>query len=72
MSRPSVLARSVADARRILEAAGVPVLCIEQTAPPGGAPTGPPRVVRERSTPEGVCLVTAASIPRPEGTDSHD
>ena len=72
MSHPCVLARRLDDAQRILDTAGVRVLGVERTAPPRGAPSGPPRVVRQRSTSEGVHLVTAASIPAAEGEDRHD
>jgi hypothetical protein len=71
MSRPSVLGRCLTEARQLLEAAGVPVTGVAQTKPPGGAPPGPLRVVQERSTSEGVFLVTAASVELAEGEDDH-
>jgi hypothetical protein len=72
MSIPSVLARPLSEARQMLESAGVTLLGVEQTAPPGGAPAGPLRVVRQRPAADGVCLVAAASVPLTEGKDSHE
>jgi hypothetical protein len=72
MSVPCVLARTLAEARRILQSQGVPVLAIEETAPPHGRPAGPLRVVRQRVTGEGVQLVAAASVPLAEGRDCHE
>ena len=62
MKTPSVIARTATEARAILEAAGVKVAGVVETEPPKGAPGGPQRVVRERVTPDGVELVTAASV----------
>jgi len=52
----------------LLEDAGVQVASVVETAPPGQPPAGPMRVVRERTTDEGVHLVVAASIVL-EGSD---
>jgi hypothetical protein len=70
--RPSVVARPLTEARLLLEEAGVQVLSIVETAPPGGLPKGPMRVVRERWTAEGVHLVAAASIVLPGSDHGHD
>jgi len=71
MKAPSVVARPVAEARLLLEEAGVRVASISETAPPGGSPAGPMRVVQERQTEEGVHLVTAASIVLAESYDTN-
>jgi hypothetical protein len=71
MSTPCVLARTLAEARCILESQGVPLLTIEETSPPRGRPAGPLRVVRQRATGEGVYLVAAASVSLAEGKDCH-
>ena len=63
MKAPSVIARHLPEARAILEAAGAKVSGVAETRSPKGAPEGPLRVVRERVTPEGVGLVTTASVP---------
>jgi hypothetical protein len=72
MRTPSLLARPLPEARRLLEAAGVPLVEVKHTAPPRGAPSGPMRVVRQRSASDGVYLVAAASVSLAEGEDSHD
>jgi len=73
MSRPSVIARTLTEARQMLEAAGVQAIAVTYTSPPSGrVPAGPERVVRERMTLEGVELLVAASVPPPEGKDCHD
>jgi hypothetical protein len=63
MKAPSVIARPLPEARAILEAAGAKVAAVAETRSPRGAPEGPLRVVRQRVTPEGVELVTTASVP---------
>ena len=63
MKEPSVIARPLPEARAVLEAAGVKVVAVVETRSPKGAPEGPLRVVRQRATPEGVELVTTASVP---------
>ena len=63
MKAPSVIARPLPEARAILEAAGAKVAAVVETRSPKGAPGGPLRVVRQRVTPEGVELVTTASVP---------
>jgi len=61
MSRPSVIALPLAEARRVLEEAGVTVAEITLTSPPGGDLKGPLRVVRERCSAKGVHLIVAAA-----------
>ena len=67
----SVIARSLPDARLLLEEAGVRVISITETAPPAGPLPGPMRVVRERRTEEGMHLVAAASIVLGEPDDRN-
>lgn len=62
MKRPSVIARPLEEARRLLEEAGARAVEVVETGPPRGGPTGALRVVRERWTGEGVHLVVAASV----------
>jgi hypothetical protein len=45
---------------------------VNQTSPPRAAPAGPLRVVRQRTTPAGVELVLAASVPLAEGKNSDE
>jgi len=68
---PSVIARPLAEARLLLDDVGVQVVSIVDTAPPGRTPVGPMRVVRERTTDEGVYLVTAASIVLADSDDRN-
>jgi len=63
MKAPWVIARPLSEARAILEAAGAKVTAVAETRSPKGAPAGPLRVVRQRVSPEGVELVTTASVP---------
>ncbi len=73
MTSPCVVGRKLAEAQQLLAAAGVPVLAVTETAPPRARrPQGPPRVVRQRTGPEGVSLVVAASIPLPEKKRDSD
>jgi hypothetical protein len=73
MSRPSVIARPLAEARRILEATGAHEIAVKYTSPPSKPPpAGPQRVLRERVTSEGIELVVAACVPSPEGKTSDD
>ena len=72
MSSPSVIALSICEAREVLEKAGVGVAATIQTGPPGGPPSGPLRVVRERSAGEGVELVVAASVTLSGEEDNDD
>ena len=66
MTSPCVLGRRLAEARQLLEAAGIAVVEVTETAPPRGeALTGPPRVLRQREVEGGVSLVVAASVPPP-------
>jgi hypothetical protein len=72
MSAGSVIGRDLSDAQRILQQAGVSAVGVARTAPPGRAPAGPLRVVRQRTTAEGVQLVAAASVPLSGEGDRHD
>lgn len=81
MSVRSVIALSLAEAKEMLERAGVAVVEVAETSSPGlapasggraqGRPRGPLRVVRERYSAEGAHLVVAAAVPLPaeEGSD---
>jgi hypothetical protein len=69
MKAPSVIGRLLPDALEILEQSGIRVIETTRTSAPRGAPSGPLRVVRERSRPEGIELVVAASLPPPEKRD---
>jgi hypothetical protein len=62
-----VLGLPLAEAERVMAETGVRVVEVTRTAPPGGGPDGPLRVVRERWSAEGVHLVVAATVPMPEG-----
>ena len=66
MNGTSVLGLPLAEAERVMAEAGVRVVEVTRTAPPGGAPEGPLRVVRERRSAEGMHLVVAAAVPMPE------
>jgi hypothetical protein len=70
MRAPSVIARELSEARRILEEAGAAGAATRRTAPPGEAPSGPLRVVGQRETAEGVELVVAASVTLSGGKDN--
>ena len=70
MKAPSVIARELSEARRMLEDAGVTAAATTRTAPPGEAPSGPLRVVGQRETAEGVELVGAASVSLSGGKDN--
>ena len=72
MSIPCVVARPLSEAKRVLEAAGILKATVAQTSPPQGAPAGPLRVVRQRSTSDGVELVVVGSVPLPERKDRDD
>lgn len=63
MSIPCVVARPLAQARRMLEEAGVTVAAVKETAPPRGAPSGPLRVLRQRETDAGLELTAGRSTP---------
>jgi hypothetical protein len=65
-SLPSVLARPLAEAERVLREAGVGAVEVRTTSPAGAPrPAGPWRVVRQRGERWGVQLVVAASVPPP-------
>jgi hypothetical protein len=72
MSAPSVIARPLEGAERLLGAAGVVAVGVERTQPPRGGPAGPLRVIRQRETSDGVELVVSPSLPLPERERSHD
>ena len=73
MSRPCVLGQPLEEAMRRLAEAGVTEIEVAETAPPRARkPAGPRRVVRQRTTAQGVSLVVAATVPSPQGEDSHD
>lgn len=72
MTIPSVIALSLPEARRCLEGAGVEVVGLVETAPPGRRPSGPLRVVGQRIGEKGVELVVAASVALSEERDNHD
>ncbi len=65
-SLPSVLARELSEAERVLWEAGAQTIEVRVTSPPRvPRPTGPWRVVRQRSKGRDVQLVVAASVPPP-------
>jgi hypothetical protein len=69
---PCVLGCRLEEAQRLLEAAGLAVIQVTETAPPrGNTLAGPPRVLRQTAVEGGVSLVVAASVPPPvpEGND---
>jgi hypothetical protein len=70
MKTPLVIARELSEARRVLAEAEVAVTATTRTGPPGEAPSGPLRVVRQRETAEGVELVVAASVALSGGEDN--
>jgi hypothetical protein len=73
VSLPRVLGQTREEAERRLSAAGVTEIEVTRTAPPRGPHlVGPPRVVRQRGSGAGVSLVVAATVPPPQGDDSHD
>lgn len=72
MSVPCVVGRQLPEAEAILGAAGLHAAFVKETRSPKAAPGGPLRVVRQRSLPGGIELVTAASIPLVERKDCHD
>ncbi len=72
MIAPCVIARPLETAERLLREAGVSSVEIKQTRPPKGGPSGPCRVIRQRATPSGIELVTAASALLAEREAPHD
>ncbi len=62
MSRLLAIGRTLAEAERLLAGAGVELLGVEVTRPPGDAPTGPLRVIRERWEEGGIRLLVAPSV----------
>ncbi len=58
---------------RLLAAADVTEVEVTETAPPRSRQlAGPRRVVRQRDIAQGVSLVVTATVPSPQGEDSHD
>ncbi len=53
-----MLGRSLEEARAVLETAGYRVEVTETRTPRSATLTGPLRVIRQRSTPEGVVYLT--------------
>jgi len=72
MNVPTVVALRLDDAEAILREQGVSALEVKQTRPPGSTPGGPLRVLRQRTPPDGVELVVAASIPLLETEKNHE
>ena len=73
MNRPCVLGLPREEAERRLAEAGVAKVEVTETASPKARQlAGPRRVVRQRSTAEGVSLIVAATVPSLQGEDSHD
>ena len=70
MKTPLVIARELSEASRVLAEAEVAVAGTTRTGPPGEAPSGPLRVVRQGETAEGVELVVAASVALSGGEDN--
>jgi len=71
MRIPSLIGRDLSEAQARLGEIGLQVN-ISHTSPPGGAPRGPLRVVRQRLLGEGVEVVAAASIALSEGEDVRE
>jgi hypothetical protein len=65
MKRPSLIALPLPEATRALGQAGIGLVEVIHTAPPGGRPGGPERVVRERYSAEGAQLTVADTIRGP-------
>ena len=72
MSVPSVIARPLGAAERLLGDAGVVAVRVDRAHPPRGGPAGPLRVIRQRETRDGIELVVSPSVPLPEKEESHD
>ena len=72
MSAPSVIARPLEAAERLLGDAGVAAVRVRRTQPPRGGPSGPLRVIRQRETRDGIELVVSPSVPLPQREKSHD
>ncbi|MBN1459213.1 MAG: hypothetical protein JXA57_06740 [Armatimonadetes bacterium] len=68
---PTVVALLLDQAEAVLQQQGVAVASVKQTHPPEPIPVGPLRVIRQRTSPEGVELVAAASIPLLETEKNH-
>lgn len=71
MNTPTVIALQLDQAEAVLQQHGVTIASVKQTRPPGPTPVGPLRVIRRRTSPAGVELVVAASVPLLETEKSH-
>jgi hypothetical protein len=71
MTAPSVVALRLDEAEAVFQRQGVAIANVKQTHPPGSAPDGPLRVIRQRMSPKGVELVVAASVPLLETERNH-
>ena len=63
MSRPSLIALPLEEAREALRLAGITAVEVSHTAPPRGRPGGMARVVRERYPGEVAELTVAEAVP---------
>jgi len=72
MNGPSVIARPLLVAERLLADAGVAAVEVQRTEPPRGGPAGPLRVIRQRETADGIELVVAPSVPLLNREEAHD
>ena len=66
------MGRPLAEAERLLAGAGMAVVEVTRTGPPGGRSGGTLRVVRVRQSAQGVHLLVAAAMPLPEGKVPHE
>lgn len=71
MNTPTVIALPLDQAEAVLQQQGVTIANVKQTRPPGAAPIGPVRVIGQRTSPTGVELVVAASVPLLETEKNH-
>ncbi|MFB3880185.1 MAG: hypothetical protein ACE149_02925 [Armatimonadota bacterium] len=72
MTGSSLIALPLAAAREAVREHGGALPAVKQTRPPRGAPSGPLRVIRQRSVAGSLELVVAASVPLPETERPHD
>ena len=72
-NQPKVIGLEVEEARRRLQAAGVQTIRVVETAPlQQPIPTGPKRVIRQRSREGEIEITAAASVPPPCGEHDND
>jgi hypothetical protein len=76
MIERSLIALPLAEAKEMLERAGVAVVEVAETCPPGAQGANlragaPRRVVRERYSAEGAHLIVAAAMALPAEEGSH-